>query len=233
MKKIITIALFLFISSFITCLSAQENIKALIKRCENISSVDMSYIINKDPETKKIQNNITTITIKNDANLVKDFIAAFEKDKDNAYSVSGSVKNGVSIPSNYKFSNGKDNYISCTMAISEDNTSASISYRESPNKPNNISVFLNGEFFNGATWDVRQPDFDNFSRMIREIDSSATKVIRERTGVIQMNNSQEKNKLDQDVLQLDIAIECLQLSGSGTGVHVEKREPISRQEPLI
>gem|GEM_PF-1197800 len=228
MKKIITITLFLFTGSFIICLSAQDNIKALMKRCENMSSVDMSYIINKDPETKKVQNNITTITIKNDPSLVKDFIAAFEKDKDNAYSISGSVKNGVSTPSNYKFSNGKDNYISCTMSISEDNTSASISYRESPNKPNNVSVFLNGEFFDGATWNVRQPDFDNFSEMIREIDSSAAKVIRGRTGVIQLNNSQGKNKFDQDDPQLDIAIECLQQSGSGIGARVEKIEPVSR-----
>jgi len=231
MKKIITIALLLFISSFIICLSAQENIKALIKRCENISSVDMSYIINKDPETKKVQNNITTITIKNDANLVKDFIAAFEKDKDNAYSVSGSVKNGVSIPSNYKFSNGKDNYISCTMAVSDDNTCASISYRESPNKPSTVSVFLNGEFFDGATWDVRQQVFDNFSRIVREIDSSGTTVVRGRTGVFQLNNGQGKNKPED--LQFDIAIETLQQRGSGIGVHAEKKEPVPSSEPLI
>ena len=142
MKKVfIVIALFMC-TSLIS--SAQENIKAVIKKCEKASSVEMSYIINKDPETRKIQNSVTTIRIKDDPNLVKEFIAAFEKDKDNAYSVSGSIKNGVSIPSSYRFSDGKDNYISCTISISKDNTGASVSYRESPNKPSNISIFMNG-----------------------------------------------------------------------------------------
>jgi len=124
--------------------NAQESIKAVIKKCEKISSVEMSYIINKDPQTKKVQNSVTTLKITDDPNLVKEFIAAFEKEKDNAYSISGSIKNGVSTPSSYKFLDRKGNYISCTISISEDNASASVSYRESPNKPGNISLFTSG-----------------------------------------------------------------------------------------
>ena len=219
MRKVITITLLLFAGSFIICLSAQENIKALVKKCENMSSVDMSYIINKDPETKKVQNSITTITIKNDQNLIKDFIAAFEKDKDNAYSISGSVKNGVSLPANYKFFVGKDSYISCTMSISDDKASASVSYRESPSRPNNVSVFLNGELFDGATWDMKQ-EFDN-----------APRVIRERTSSFQLNSNQGNNKPELNDCQIEI--ENFHNNVSSIGVRVEKKEPDPSQMPSI
>ena len=153
MKRIITAVLLLFIGGLITDLCAQESIKALIKRCENTNSVDMSYIINKDPQTKKVLNSITTITITDNPRLVKDFIGAFEKDRDNAYSVSGSIKNGVSIPSSYKFSLGDDGYISCSMTVWNDNANASVSYRESSGRPGDISLPL---FENFGTFDLNQ-----------------------------------------------------------------------------
>ena len=145
MKKVVVFAVLFFAGGLFANLIAQENIKAVMKKCERSNSVEMTYIINKDPETKKFQSSITTIKIKDDPNLIREFVAAFEKDKDNAYSVSGSIKNGVSTPASYKFSNGKDNYISCTISITDDNTGASVFYRESPNKPGNMSIFLEAE----------------------------------------------------------------------------------------
>ena len=143
MKKVIVVTLLVLVG-FSSSIFAQESIKAVIKKSEQKNSVEMTYIISSDPETRALQHNITTIKISNDPALVKEFIAAFEKDKDKAYSVSGTIKNGESIPSTYKFAVGKESYISCTMSISNNNADASVSYRESPNKPSNVSVFMNG-----------------------------------------------------------------------------------------
>ena len=218
MKRVITIALLFFTGCFIANLSAQDNISALIKKCEKMSSVDMSYIINKDPKTKKVINNITTITIKNDPGLVKEFIAAFEKDKDNAYSISGSVKNGLSIPSNYKFSSEKDNHISCTIAISDNNADASISYRESPNNReilnnlNGIPIFFHGTHFNGS-WDMD---------MIRQIESTLDS-FRGRAGTLRFNNKQDTTGLKLDDFMFDFEFDNMPLGGGGVEVLIEKR----------
>ena len=191
MKRSALIATLVFFGYFTSALFAQESIKAVIQKCEQKKSVEMTYIINKDPETKKVLSNITTVKIKDDPALVKEFVSAFEKDKDKAYSVSGSIKNGVSTPSNYKFSSGKESYISCTMSVSNNNADASISYRESPNKPGNaFSVtFMNGELLDGSWQDIASemetffgPSLNRgggFRFDFNDIDSTLQKRIRE------------------------------------------------------
>ena len=197
--------------------NAQESIKAVIKRCEMASSVEMSYIINKDPETRKVQSSLTIVKIKDDPGLVKEFIAAFEKDKDNAYSASGSIKNGVSIPSSYRFSNGKDNYISCTMTISNDNTGASISYRESPNKPNSTAVLLDREYFSGPLMEVISP-FETGSRFF-ETTGSLESLLERNEGAL--------NVLDSIRLKINRAMpennNTQQVERVVVGTHTQKR----------
>ena len=220
MKKVV-IAIILFMGGTLFS-NAQESIKAIIKKCEKAGSVEMSYIINKDPETRKVQSSVTTIKIKDDPALVKEFIAAFEKEKDNAYSVSGSVKNGVSIPSSYKFLSGKDNYISCTISISTNNADASVSYRESPNKPGNISIVLDGEPFNFSGFGTNvnrkflEPE-DWFNGTWVEIEERRREFEEKKDQLLE----EARKKMDEST-QFDFEVENMQLSGGGVGIRVQK-----------
>ena len=62
--------------------SAQEAIRAVIKKCETMEDVKISVIRNKDKATKKVTQVITDVSFKNNEALSKEILAAFEKDKD-------------------------------------------------------------------------------------------------------------------------------------------------------
>ena len=144
MKKMTLVLSLLILGSFSLQLSAQESIKVLIKKCEKTESAEVTYVIQKDPKTGKQLNYLTTVKIKNDDNLVNELLQALEKDKDNAYMAQGSIKNGVPIPSNYEFFDGKHLYTSCHISLSQATSGATITYRESSKKPVRVYSGIDG-----------------------------------------------------------------------------------------
>lgn len=82
MKKVLVVAMLLLIGSFTLDAVAQEAIKALVKKCENMESVNISTVRDRNKETKKVSRSVISISInKSDTALINEFIAAFEKDK--------------------------------------------------------------------------------------------------------------------------------------------------------
>lgn len=119
-KKTILAMAALLIGSIAMNLQAQENLNALFKKCESMDNVNMNVIYDKDRETKKAEKIIKTIGFKNNPQLVNEFLAAFNKDKEAAYKVIEEKKNGKVMPSFYRFAKGKGD-VSFTFSISGEN----------------------------------------------------------------------------------------------------------------
>lgn len=119
-KKTILAMAALLIGSITMNLQAQENLNALFKKCESMDNVNMNVIYDKDRETKKAEKIIKTIGFKNNPQLVNEFLAAFNKDKEAAYKVIEEKKNGKVMPSFYRFAKGKGD-VSFTFSISGEN----------------------------------------------------------------------------------------------------------------
>ncbi|MDR0995346.1 MAG: DUF5024 domain-containing protein, partial [Tannerella sp.] len=76
-KKCALLAALLLLGSLSADLSAQTHLTALMKKCESLSNVDMSIIRKRDPQTKELYNAVVTVSIKNNAPLMQEFLAAF------------------------------------------------------------------------------------------------------------------------------------------------------------
>lgn len=89
-------------------LDAQENLNALMKKCENLQNVDIEVLFEKDPKTKKPTRNMTTVTfaVKENPKLQDEFLEAFQKDRNAAYKVIEGKKNGKILPTFYRFAAG-------------------------------------------------------------------------------------------------------------------------------
>ncbi len=86
-KKTILLCVILLLGGLTEGLKAQENLNALMKKCENMDTIDMNVIYNKNRETKKTEKIIKTVTFSNNQKLLDEFVTAFEKDKDAAYKI--------------------------------------------------------------------------------------------------------------------------------------------------
>lgn len=102
--------------------SAQENLKALIQKCEKMESVNINIIRNRDEETKKLTRTITNISFRNNEALLNEFITAFEKDREMAdqeieNKSGGKIKNIFYRfgNTNYSFSVGEDGSASISV----------------------------------------------------------------------------------------------------------------------
>lgn len=104
-KKMIVAGAILLAGSFTMGLQAQEHLNALAKKCESMDKVDMDIIYYKNKETKKIERIVRSFEF-TDTQLLNEFLAAFEKDKETAYKVMEAKKNGKIMPSLYRFSTG-------------------------------------------------------------------------------------------------------------------------------
>lgn len=102
-KHVFIVALLLLIGNFSFELMAQETLKALFKKCETLDNVDMNIVRQRNPETKAVSQVITSVTIKDNPTLVKEFEEAFRKDEPNATQVIENKKNGKLRPSFYQF----------------------------------------------------------------------------------------------------------------------------------
>jgi hypothetical protein len=130
-KQTITSCLFVLLAGlFSSCATAQDNLNALVKKCESMESVDMNIVYQKDKETKKTQQVIKSLTIENNKDLVTKFLEAFKKDKEKAYTVIENKQNGKIVPSFYRFSTGNTD-ISYSFSL-DDDANASVSVIERP-----------------------------------------------------------------------------------------------------
>jgi hypothetical protein len=80
-RHLIAAAILLITGSLSADLSAQETLKALVKKCESMDNVNTSVVRNRNKQTKKLEKEIISLNFSNNQALVNEFIAAFEKDK--------------------------------------------------------------------------------------------------------------------------------------------------------
>ncbi len=125
------IVLMLFIGGFCLEMSAQQNILAVVKKCETSESVEMSVIRKRNEDTKQLERSITSITIKSNPALVDEFIAAFKQDEPNATQVIDTYVKGKLVPQLYRFSN-----VSVSFSLQGSGGNASVTVIEkSKSKP--------------------------------------------------------------------------------------------------
>jgi hypothetical protein len=83
-RSLIAAAILLITGSLTADLFAQETLKALVKKCENMDNIDINIVRDRNKETREIQRVITSISFSGNQALANDFIAAFDKDKGTA-----------------------------------------------------------------------------------------------------------------------------------------------------
>ena len=103
-NRLIIAVTLIITGSFFVNISAQEALKAMAKKCENMENIDVSIVKNKDKKTKEPTQVVMTFRFtKNDA-LKKEILAAFEKDKDMAEQETVQKRDGLTNIS-YHFGN--------------------------------------------------------------------------------------------------------------------------------
>lgn len=107
-RNLILTAALLMAGSWAGDLLAQENLNALMKKCESMEKVNVDVIYDKDRKTKKPVKEVITITFsrKDNPKLLDEFLDAFRKDKEAAYKVMESKTGGKVMPSFYRFAAG-------------------------------------------------------------------------------------------------------------------------------
>ncbi|MDR1676473.1 MAG: DUF5024 domain-containing protein [Tannerella sp.] len=85
--------------------AAQETIDALVKKCESLDKVKVNIVRNRDPETKEVTRSIVSILIPLQSHqaLIDGFVAAFQKEKENAEQELENRENGKLISLFYRF----------------------------------------------------------------------------------------------------------------------------------
>lgn len=83
-SRLFAVAILLIAGSLSINVSAQEALKAVVKKCETMESVSINIVRNKDKGTKELTRSIINISFSNNEALVKEFVAAFNKDREQA-----------------------------------------------------------------------------------------------------------------------------------------------------
>ena len=83
-KSLIVTVIFLVAGNFSMDLFAQESLKALVQKCENMENVNINVVRKRNTETRKLERQITTVSFGDNQALVNEFIAAFDKEKEKA-----------------------------------------------------------------------------------------------------------------------------------------------------
>jgi len=96
--KLCAIIAGLALSAFTSQLSAQQALNNWLNKCENIKTVDFSVINYKNPDTKKEERKTMKVSFSNNDALLKELLAAFEKDKKDAYTISEKRTDGMTRP---------------------------------------------------------------------------------------------------------------------------------------
>lgn len=106
MKRMILPAFLLMISMFLGRSEAQNTLKALVQKCENMDSVTVSVVQRKNETTRELEQNMVTITFRNNRALEQEIKKAFETDKKDAIQVIEEKEKGVLKNVFYTFSEG-------------------------------------------------------------------------------------------------------------------------------
>ena len=101
-RNVLIMMLLLIVSSFSMRIFAQENINAVVKKYETSSSIAMDHVIERNPKTKKVEQETVLIKI-SDATLSNEFIAAINKDKEKAIKISENTEQGKLRQAVYQF----------------------------------------------------------------------------------------------------------------------------------
>jgi len=83
---------------------AQENIDAVVKKYETSPLISMDHIIERNPKTKKVEQETIVIKV-SDKTLKDEFIAAINKDKDKAIKIIETTIQGTLLSAVYQFEN--------------------------------------------------------------------------------------------------------------------------------
>lgn len=120
---------------------AQQRIDQLITRVEGMNNVNTNVVINKNKETGAIERIVKTVTIMSNKNLISEFQAAFDQEKNKAYQVSeNSTASDRQLT--YRFAAG-NREISCTLKIMG-GSNATVTYIDRDANESQFKFFLNG-----------------------------------------------------------------------------------------
>jgi lipopolysaccharide export LptBFGC system permease protein LptF len=108
-RLIITVIL-IITGSFLVNLSAQEALKAVAKKCEDVEGVKTSVIRNNSTKVRNggistEKKSIIDIRFANNEALKKEILAAFEKDKEQADKIIEDKESGKIVNLHYCFGN--------------------------------------------------------------------------------------------------------------------------------
>jgi hypothetical protein len=104
-RHLIAVAILLLTGSLATDLYAQETLKALMKKCENMENTKVEVLRRRNKETKKLEQVITEVKFGDNQALINEFIAAFEKDREMADQEIEEKSNGKIKELYYRFGN--------------------------------------------------------------------------------------------------------------------------------
>jgi hypothetical protein len=125
-RNLIAVTILLLTGSLATDLFAQETLKALVQKCENMENVNINVVRRRNKETKEMERTITNISFSDNQALKNEFIAAFDKDKGLVDQEIENRSNGKIINIFYRFGD-----ISYSFSLSQsDDGSESISVIE-------------------------------------------------------------------------------------------------------
>ena len=195
MKHVIALFLFVAAGGFSLNASAQQSIYDLIKKCETMPDIDMSTVQdNSEQNGQRVGNTIITVTIRNNPELIRQFQAAFEREKTNASRTIENRRNGVVSPTYTFEADGKS--IVCTLKLREED-SATVSYIENRGSRGGTRVGVGiGQFdfnfphdqfafhFDSGKWDDLRDNFGQlldsvkFDEFSKEIEEGAQRIIR-------------------------------------------------------
>jgi len=92
-RLFITVVIIL-VGSFFVNISAQDALKAIAKKCENMENVDISVVRTREKDTKKVNRYIMNVDFNDNESLKKEILMAFDKDRSNADHEVEGRKNG-------------------------------------------------------------------------------------------------------------------------------------------
>jgi len=99
-KHLFLVIVLLLTGSGLNAIQAQDNVKAVMKKCESMDGVSMSRVRNRDGGKER---QIVSLNFKNNPQLVNEFIEALKRDEDQATQIIESKENGKLTPTYYRF----------------------------------------------------------------------------------------------------------------------------------
>jgi hypothetical protein len=110
-NRLIITGILIITGSFFMNLSAQEALKAVVKKCENTEGVKVSIIKSQKVTKEKVVSSVINISFVNNEALKKEILAAFEKDQDQADQSIMDKESGKITRLHYRFGEADYSYL--------------------------------------------------------------------------------------------------------------------------